>query len=229
EEAHDYRFFPEPDLPPLEVSPAWVDELRARLPELPDARRDRFVSVYGLPQYDADLLTTTRAMADFYEQALHLATDRNGDAAQVQAKAKSISNWVLTEVNRLLNQRGVELAQTRITPAGVVELLGLVEAGTINLTAAKAVFEEMFDTGKAARQVVDERGLTQISGADELTALVDRIVTGNPQAVADFQAGKQNAIGFLVGQVMRESRGRANAALVTGLLRERLNGEAAGV
>lgn len=222
EQAHDYRYFPEPDLPPLEISPAWVNELRTRLPELPDARRERFSAVYGLSRYDAELLTADRATADFYEAALAGATVA-ADTDRSQAKAKALSNWMQTEVLRLLNARNIELAASLLTPAGVIELLDLVEAGTINLTAAKAVFEEMFDTGKSASRLVEERGLTQINAADELTALVDRVLAAHPQAATDYHAGKQNALGFLVGQIMKETRGRANAGTVNALLRERLD------
>ncbi|MBI4497392.1 MAG: Asp-tRNA(Asn)/Glu-tRNA(Gln) amidotransferase subunit GatB [Chloroflexi bacterium] len=221
--AHDYRYFPEPDLPPLEVSRAWVESLRSQLPELPDARRERFIAEYGLSHYDADQLTSSKAMADFFERTVvAIAGSEDGHVAQAEQHAKAASNWCQGDFNRLLNLHGLEAHETKLTPQHLAELLKLIEAGTINLNSAKAVFQLMFDTGKPASAIVAEQGLTQISAADELTSIVDRVLGQNPQPVADFRSGKQQALGFLLGQVMRETRGRANPGAVQELLRRRL-------
>ncbi|MBI2886675.1 MAG: Asp-tRNA(Asn)/Glu-tRNA(Gln) amidotransferase GatCAB subunit B, partial [Chloroflexi bacterium] len=224
--AHDYRYFPEPDLPPLECAPKWVEGLRARLPELPDAKLERFITQYGLPRYDAALLTSTQAMADFFEAAARqpvavAAGARNEESRRQRAKAAS--NWCLGELNRLLNLNNVEVQQTRLTPQALGELLDLLDAGQIGQTAAKTVFEEMFTTGQGPREIVQKLGLLQISNADELSGIVEKVLAGNAQAVTDYRSGKEQALGFLVGQVMRETRGRANPATVTGLLREKLS------
>jgi aspartyl-tRNA(Asn)/glutamyl-tRNA(Gln) amidotransferase subunit B len=219
EEADDYRYFPEPDLPPLAISDGYVEELRARLPELPDALRARLTAEYGLGHYEAKLLTATRARSAFFEQALTPARD---DQALLQRRAKAVANWLLGDFARLLNASGGEIGDAKVQPAALYELVELIEEGTVSTTGAKNVFEEMFRTGRPPRAVVEEQGLTQISAADELTGVIDRVIAGHPKPVADFRAGKDEAIKFLVGQVMRETRGRANPALVPDLLRERL-------
>ena len=225
EYAHDYRYFPEPDLPPLAFTPEWVEGLRAKLPELPEAKRDRLMQEYGLPQYDADLLTSTRAMADFFEaaarQPVPAGSSSRGPVEQKQ-RAKAVSNWCLGEFTRLLNLHTLDVTQTKVTPAALVELLDLLDAGNVSQTSAKVVFEETFTTGRRPREIVEQQGLAQISSADELTSFVDKAIANNPQAVEDYRSGKQQAVGFLVGQVMKESRGRANPGTVTALLKEKL-------
>jgi aspartyl-tRNA(Asn)/glutamyl-tRNA(Gln) amidotransferase subunit B len=217
--ADDYRYFPEPDLPPLRITPAYVEELRSRLPELPDAKLRRFMEQYGLGAYEANLLTSTRARADFFEAAIG-AISSDGDL--LLRRAKAVANWLLGDVARLLNADGIEIGESRLTPAGLHELVVLVEEGTVSTTGAKDVLEEMFRSGKPPRQVVEEHGLTQISAADELAGVIDRVIAEHPKPVADFLGGKEEAIKFLVGQVMRQTRGRANPALVPELLREQL-------
>ncbi len=217
EYAHDYRYFPEPDLPPLAFDPAWVETLMARLPELPDAKRDRFVRDYGLPEYDARVLADTPATASFFESTVAAG-----------ASAKNASNWCVNELFRLLNARGIEIDEAKVSPTGLAGLISLVDSAKINGATAKAVLEEMFETGAGPMDIVEAKGLLQISGSDELTALVDEVIQGNPQAVADFRSGKDQAAGFLVGQVMKRSRGRANPGVVTTLLREKLSGIPAG-
>ena len=217
--AHDYRYFSEPDLPPLSISREWVEEVRARLPELPAARRDRFVTLYGLPMYDASLLTAAKATADFFEDGLN-AGDMEPTA--VTTKAKAMANWMLGDMTGLLNASGAELEDAKITPQRLREFTDLIEAGTINGPAAKAVFEEMFKSGKGAMIIAEEQGLTQISDAGFLDAAVVEVLKGNPQAVQDFLGGKETAIKFLVGQVMKETRGRANPAMINQILLENL-------
>ena len=224
EEAHDYRYFPEPDLPPVTLAPERVEEIRARLPELPDARRRRFEEEYGLPSYEANLLTETRARADYYEQAL--APVRSKDADTRERYARDIANWMIGEFARLLNASGLEIEDARISPQDLYGIVALVESGTVAGPAAKAAFEEMFRSGKAAGDVVRELGLEQISGSDEIADLVGAVLEANPKPVAEYRAGKQEALKFLVGQAMRQSRGRANPAVLTEMLTAKLREKA---
>ena len=209
--AHDYRYFPEPDLPPLALSREWVDDVRSRLPELPDAKRARFVAQYGLTPYDAAVLTASRASADYFEAAVALGPS-----------PKAVANWMINNLFGLLNAAGLDVEQSRVTPAGLAELVKLVEEGAVSLRAAKEVFEEMFRTGEPAGQIVARRGLTQISDAAALEQAVDEVLAANPQGRADYLAGKRQALGFLVGQVMKLTRGKANPGLVNRLLVEKL-------
>ena len=217
--ASDYRYFPEPDLPPLTVSRTYVEELRARLPELPDAKRQRFTEQYGLTPYEANLLTATRARADYFEQALEEA---QGDDDRLARRAKAIANWMLGDFARLLNASGIDIGQAKVTAKDLHALIVLIEEKTISTTGGKGVFEEMFRSGKPPRAIVEEQGLTQISAADELASVVEQVIAQNPKPVADFRGGKEEALKALVGRVMRETRGRANPALVHQLLREQL-------
>jgi aspartyl-tRNA(Asn)/glutamyl-tRNA(Gln) amidotransferase subunit B len=223
EYAHDYRYFPEPDLPPLVLSHAWVEEIRSRLPELPQARRERFMAQYGLPLYDASLLTVSKALADYFEACLKREASSSQPAA-LQKRAKTVGNWIVGDFTRLLNITGIEIDKSKTTPQYLVQMLDLVDTGTISGPAAKEVFEEMFHTGKSPDAIVAEKGLTQISDATAIEGMVRKVVAENPRAVADFRSGKQQAITFLVGQVMRATRGRANAAMVNELLKRELEG-----
>lgn len=215
EEASDYRYFPEPDLPPLRLSRQWVEQIRARLPELPDAKRDRFRQL-GLTDYEAALLSEERARADYFER---LVAALEGEPAR---RAKIAANWVLGEVARWLNAREAEFDAFPLPPERLAELAMLVEQGTITGQVAKKVFDEMIATGGTAPEIVDRAGLAQISATDELRALVRKAIEANPKAIADYRAGKEAAVKFLVGQVMRETRGRANPQLVQRLLIEEL-------
>ena len=219
EYAHDYRYFPEPDLPPLLISRKWVDEVGAKLPELPEARRDRFVSEYSLPAYDANLLTATRAMSDYFEQCIKTGKP---ESMLLINRAKMVSNWLLGDFSRLLNATNTNISAARVSPARLCELLDLVSKGSISGPAAKQVWEEMFGTGKSAGEIVEKKGLTQLSNADELGEAIDRILKDNPQAVADFRSGKETALKFLVGQLMRATKGRANPQVANQLLKKRL-------
>ncbi len=213
EQAHDYRYFPEPDLPPLQLDAAHVERIRARLPELPDARQRRFESEYGLSAYDADLLTDSRDLADAYEAVV---------GAGVSAKVAA--NWLNGDVARLANAHHLPLHRSGLGADGLGRLLRLLEAGAVNGTTAKELLDELYVSGGDPEALVAERGLGQVSDEGELARIVDEVLAANPKAVADFQGGKEQALGALVGQVMKATRGRADAKLVNKLLRERIGG-----
>ena len=213
EYAHDYRYFPEPDLPPLKISPELVEEIRAKLPELPDARQERFMAEYGLPSYDANLLTGSRELADFFEECVKLSS---------RDRAKTISNWMLGDLLHLLNASNRDISDSPVSPKNLVGLLNLVEQGVLSTTLAKQVLEGMFHMGKTAAEIVAEQGLRQIDAASELEPIVEKVLQENSKAVADFKKGKEQALKFLIGQVMRATKGRAKPELVANLLKEKL-------
>ncbi|GBD11815.1 Aspartyl/glutamyl-tRNA(Asn/Gln) amidotransferase subunit B [bacterium HR23] len=217
--AHDYRYFPEPDLPPLVIAPEWVERIRWRLPELPDARRERFIAQYGLPPYDATLLTASKDIADYFEACLRLRP-LEGDA--LRRTAKAVSNWLLGEFSRLLNLHNIDIAQARVSPGDLLALQDLVDNGTLSITMARGVFEEMFATGKPPSRIVQERGLVQVSAVEEVLPAVEEALKISPQAVQDYLKGKETALRYLVGQVMKMTKGKANPTLVNTLLKERL-------
>jgi len=222
EYAHDYRYFPEPDLPPLAIDSHWVDELRARLPELPEARRDRFITDYSLPAYDAGLLTVSKAMAGYFEDCLK--TDAlNGQP--LQQRARTFGNWLLGDFSRTLNTTNSEIADVKVTPSQLGELLDLLNDGAISGPAAREVWDEMFATGEPAAAIVDRLGVRQMQDTSEIDTAVAEAIAANPQAVADFRGGKDTAIKFLVGQVMRATRGRANPQVAGELLKKKLGEE----
>ncbi len=224
EYAHDYRYFPEPDLPPLVLNRDWVEEIRAKLPELPEARRDRFVAEYGLPLYDANLLTSSSATADYFEDCLK--TDEYKKLPPDKG-TKEISNWLLGETSRIMNANNINIVdfRKRVSPERLVGLTNLMVKGTISGTTAKPVLEDMFKTSKSADEIIKERGLGQISDTQQLEEAISQVISANPQALADLKAGKEQALKFLVGQVMKVTRGRANPKLVNELLKERLKAE----
>jgi len=212
EEAHDYRYFPDPDLVTLELDEEWQARVRASIPELPDARQARYVEEYGLPEYDARVITASKQLADFFEESLRFTKD-----------AKAAANWIMGDLLGYLNANNLELADVKITGRALGEMIGLIEKGTISGKIAKTVFKTMLETGKSPQQIVEEQGLVQISDEGAIREVVDRVIESNPASVADYKAGKEKAIGFLVGQVMKETKGKANPGLVNKLLRERLN------
>ncbi len=221
EQAHDYRYFPEPDLPPIHVSRSTVEELRARLPELPDSRRARLIDDYGLSDYEANLLTESRARAEFFEAALY--AEESPSPERVRARAKPISNWLLGDLGKLLNAANLEINESKVQPSQLSDLVNLIEGGKISGTAAKQVIEEMFNSGKDPSVVVAEKGLGQIEDAGLVEGIVAKVLEANAQAIADYRAGKAAALNILMGQVMKETRGRANAAQVQSLLRAELD------
>jgi aspartyl-tRNA(Asn)/glutamyl-tRNA(Gln) amidotransferase subunit B len=201
-------------LPPLALSRKWVEEIKAKLPELPEARRDRFVSQYSLPLYDASLLTGAKPMADYFEDCVKI---------DKEVSAKEVSNWLLGEVSRLINETntGIEDFRKKVAPAQLARLL--VNAhGAINIATAKSVLEEMYKTGGKADDIIVKSGATQISDTSAIEAEIDKVIAGNPQAVVDFKSGKTAAEKFLVGQVMRATKGRANPQVVNALLAKKL-------
>ncbi|GIP12979.1 MULTISPECIES: Asp-tRNA(Asn)/Glu-tRNA(Gln) amidotransferase subunit GatB [Paenibacillus] len=213
EEAHDYRYFPDPDLVTLHIDQAWKDRIRASIPELPDARKARYTAEYGLPEYDAGVITSSKALADLFENSLEYTKD-----------AKAVSNWIMGDLLGFLNTNGLELADVNLTGQGLGEMIGLLEKGTISSKIAKTVFKEMLQSGKLPQQIVEEQGLVQISDEGAIKAIVDEVIAANPASVEDYKAGKEKAIGFLVGQVMKQSKGKANPGLVNKLLVEALKG-----
>ncbi|MDO3412805.1 Asp-tRNA(Asn)/Glu-tRNA(Gln) amidotransferase subunit GatB [Saccharibacillus sp. CPCC 101409] len=217
EEAHDYRYFPDPDLVPVEIGADWQERIRAGIPELPDARRARYASDYELPAYDAQVITSSKPLADLFEESLNHIQDARSDA-------KSVSNWIMGDLLGYLNTNGLELNAVPLTGQGLGELVGLIGKGTVSSKIAKTVFKEMLESGKRPQQIVEEQGLVQISDEGAIKAIVVEVVAANPQSVEDYRAGKDKAIGFLVGQVMKQSKGKANPGLVNKLLVELLKG-----
>jgi aspartyl-tRNA(Asn)/glutamyl-tRNA(Gln) amidotransferase subunit B len=212
EDAHDYRYFPEPDLRPLAVSPEWLEEVRASLPELPAARRKRFVAEYALPEYDAGVLTQERELADYFEEA-----------ARASGNAKAASNWIMTELLRKLKQDARPLAAAPIRPSGLASLIKLVGAGTISGKIAKDVFETMWATGDSAPAIVAREGLAQLDDEGALSSAVAEVVAANPEQVASYRGGRAAALGWFVGRVMKKTGGRANPQRVNALLKKALD------
>jgi len=213
EEAHDYRYFPEPDLVPLAISEEWIEELRKALPELPAARRQRFVRGYGLPEYDAGVLTSSKSLADYFEACVKLFN-----------QPKTVSNWVMGELLRELNNSGTDAVRSPVSPERLVSLLRLVENGAISLKVAREIFPELYASGKDPAQLVQEKGLTQVSDEAALEKIIDEVMAKNQDQVAQYRSGKEQVLGFFVGQVMRASGGKANPGKVNELLKKKLAG-----
>ncbi len=210
--AEDYRYFPEPDLPPLEVSREWVAELRASLPELPAARRERFITAYGLTAYDASLLTSSKPMAAFFEETVRLG-----------GPPKAAANWILSDFSRLLNADRKEIDDASVKPAHLQQLIALIDSGVISGKMAKQTFEAMYRATDPEPALTAAKGSSQISGDAELAGIVDQVIAENEKSVADFKAGKAQALKFLIGQGMKLSRGRANPQRLEALLREKIS------
>ncbi len=211
EEAHDYRYFPEPDLVAFEFTDAIIEEIRAKLVELPSARTSRFASQYGLPEYDAGVLTAAKDTADYFESCVKLLN-----------KPKALSNLIMTDLGGLLNENKMEIKHSPVTPENLVKLVKLVESGTISGKMAKTVFAEMFSTKGDPESIVKKNGLVQISDEGAIAQVVEKVLTDNPKAVQDFKSGNERALGSLVGQVMKATGGKANPAVVNKLLKEKL-------
>jgi aspartyl-tRNA(Asn)/glutamyl-tRNA(Gln) amidotransferase subunit B len=212
EEAHDYRYFPDPDLVRLFIDEEWKARVKASIPELPDARMKRYATEYGLSDYDAGVITSSLHLANFFEESLKYTKD-----------AKAVANWIMGDLLGYLNANGLEIQNVLVTGKGLGEMIGLIESGTISSKIAKTVFKSMIETGKDPQAIVEEQGLVQISDEGAIKAIVDRIVEANPKSVEDYKAGKEKAVGFLVGQAMRETKGKANPGLLNKLIIERLN------
>jgi len=210
EEAHDYRYFPDPDLVPLKLDKEWIEGFRGSVPELPAVRVGRLVRDYGLPEYDAGVLTVSKGIADYFEACVKLFN-----------QPKTISNWVMGELTRELNLSGIDIMASPVTPERLVALLQLVEKGTVSLKVAREIFPELYSSGKQPEQIVQEKGLTQVSDEGALDKIIDEVLTKNPAQVAQFKEGKQQVLGFLVGQVMKASGGKANPGKVNELLKKK--------
>jgi aspartyl-tRNA(Asn)/glutamyl-tRNA(Gln) amidotransferase subunit B len=215
EYAHDYRYFPEPDLPPLIISREWVDEVKAKLPEMPEARRDRFISEYDLPPQDASQLTSSKAMADYFEESISISKD---------IKPKEISNWILGEASHIINADNINIEEfsQKVSPAQTTRVAQLNSEGTINTPTAKKVYAWIYKTGRSADDIIQEEGLGQISDTQELENITVEVINSNVQPVADYRAGKETAFKFLVGQVMKATKGRANPKVVNEVLERKL-------
>ena len=211
EEAHDYRYFPEPDLPPLVLDPEFIEDVRQRLPELPDARRRRLVEQYAIPDYDAGVLTGSRELADYFEAT-----------AQASGNPKASSNWIMGPLTAKLNDLGISIPDVPLKPDALAGLIRLIDAGTISGPVTRDVFEKMYTSGRAAGEIVEHEGLARIDDTSAIEAAVRGVIEANPKAAADFRSGKQQTLGFLVGQVMKATKGKANPAMVNDLLRKLL-------
>ena len=214
EEAHDYRYFPDPDLIPLVVDDAWIESVRSNMPELPEAKRNRFMADYGLSAYDAEVLTASKPMAQFFEQCLDHIDE-----------PKKVGNWIMGEMIRALKDSDREIDASPVSPAKLAGLLKLVDAGTISGKIAKEVFDEMFRTGEDPETIVESKGLSQISDEKALAGIIDHIIAENPGQASEFKAGKEILLGYFVGQVMKATKGKANPGLVNELLRRALGGD----
>lgn len=211
EDAHDYRYFPDPDLVLMELDEAWVAAIQATIPELPTERKQRYVEQFGLPSYDADVLTASKHVADFFEATVALGAD-----------AKQVSNWIMGEFLAYLNNNNLEVQDTKLTPDALGQMIQMIADGKISVKIGKDVIREMIATGQSPEQIVEAKGLSQISDEGAIAAIVDDVIANNPKSVEDFKAGKEKAIGALVGQVMKASKGKANPAVVNKLLLDRL-------
>src|SRR5688572_4756303 len=214
EEAHDYRYFPEPDLPPLIVDDARIERVRATMPELPEARRRRFVAQYALPEYDAGVLTQVAALADYFEAV-----------AAAAGNAKAASNWVMGEVLRALKDRGQDITAQPLDAGRLAGLIVLIDKGIISSSIGKNVFATMYDSDRSADEIVAAEGLSQIGDESALLEIIRGVMAANADAVAQYRAGKMQTFGFLAGQVMKGSKGKANPKLASELLRKQLDSQ----
>lgn len=212
EEAHDYRYFPEPDLMPIKLSDEYINNIKENLPELPEFRKARYVEELGLPEYDAGIITSSKHLSDFFEEAV------------IECKnAKAVSNWIMVDVIRVAKEEGVEYDNLPFTAQNLGKLIKLIDNKTISGAIAKTIFEEMVKNNKDPEKIVEEQGLIQISDEDVIKEVVDRIITANQQSVEDYKAGKDRALGFLVGQCMKEMKGKGNPQILNKLILEYLN------
>jgi aspartyl-tRNA(Asn)/glutamyl-tRNA(Gln) amidotransferase subunit B len=211
EESHDYRYFPDPDLMPIELDPVWVEEIKASIGELPADRLERFIKEYKLPEHDAEMLTAERATADWFEEAVKLG-----------GEPKAVSNWIMGELMKLLNRNNENIQECPVTPKKLVDLLNLINKGVISGTAAKKVIETVYNTGQDLDIIIENEGLVQVSDESELDKIVDDILSNSPGEVERFKGGDAKLMGFFVGQVMKATKGKANPKVVNELLRKKL-------
>jgi aspartyl-tRNA(Asn)/glutamyl-tRNA(Gln) amidotransferase subunit B len=211
EEAHDYRYFPDPDLVPISIDEDWIDKVRAALPELPDVKRERFLKEFGLPGYDAQVLTSSKALANYFETAV-----------RVFPEPKVVSNWIMSELMRELKRDEREIEACPVPPENLAELLQLIATGVVSGKIAKSVFEEMYATGKQAKTIVEEKGLVQVKDESAIESIIDQVLAENVTEVEEYRGGKDKLFGFFVGQVMKKSKGKANPKVVNEVLRSKL-------
>ena len=211
EEAHDYRYFPEPDLMPISVSDEYIENIRKEIPMLPAARREKYINEFGLPLYDAQQLTTLRETADFFEETVKCG-----------AAPKAASNWIMGDIWRIMNEKFMLITELKFTPAMLAEMISFIDSGKISNTAAKQVLENMFETGEKPSDLIEKLGLTQVNDENEIVEIVKKVIEENPQSVADYKKGKDNAAKYIIGQVMRASRGKANPQTVNKLVTEEM-------
>jgi len=211
EDAHDYRYFPEPDLMPIVIEQAHIDELKAQIPELPHNKKQRYMQDYGLPEYDSEQLTQLKSTADFFEAVIECG-----------ASAKAASNWIMGDIWRIMNEKYIEIEQLPFTPKQLAQMIASIDKGVISNTAAKQVLENMFETSKDPDVIIEELGLKQVNDEGAILEIIKTVIEQNPQSVLDYKGGKDRAVGFLVGQVMRASKGKANPQTVNQLLTDEL-------
>lgn len=212
EDAQDYRYFPEPDLLPISLTDEYIEKIRNELPELPESRRTRYINELKLPEYDADIITSSKALSDFFEEA-----------GKVCGNYKAVSNWIMSDIIRAAREYEFEYSNMPYTAIQFGHLIMLIDKGTISGSIAKTVFEEMIKTGKEPEKIVEEKGLMQVSDESAIKEVVDRIIAANPQSIIDYKAGKDRALGFLVGQCMKEMKGKGNPQILNKLILEELN------
>lgn len=212
EDANDYRYFPEPDLAPIVLSDEYIDNIKRNLPELPHIKKERYVNEYSLPEYDADILTSSKNVAKFFEESVKVCNN-----------PKAVSNWLMVDFTKKLNDAEIDITESKITPENLAHLIILIDKGTISSKIAKKVFDEMFETGKDANKIVEDNGMVQMSDEGAIKEIVEKVVAANPKSIEDYKAGKDRALGFLVGQVMKETHGKANPGIVNKFLLEILN------
>jgi aspartyl-tRNA(Asn)/glutamyl-tRNA(Gln) amidotransferase subunit B len=213
EEAHDYRYFPDPDLVPLSIDESWIEEIRKSLPELPSEKRERFIKKYHIPHYDATILTSTKPLSEYYEATVHEFPE-----------PKTVSNWIMGDLLRELKRDEREIDECPVTPRHLAEMLSMIKDGTISGKIAKDVFEEMYQTGERPGKIVRDKGWTQILDIGEIERAIEKAIQANPKLVEDFRKGKEKLFGFFVGEVMKETKGKANPKLLNELLKEKLKG-----
>ncbi len=211
ENAQDYRYFPEPDLVPIVLTKEYVEEMRKSLPELPDKKKARYLAEYGLTEYDANLLVNTKELAKFFEATVVLG-----------ATPKTVSNWILGDISKIINEKDLPIDEVGISPTQLADLIKEIENGTISNTAGKTVFEEILSSQKSAKEIIAEKGLAQLNDEDEISKMIDIVLERNEKSIADYKKGKTNVVGFLVGQVMKESKGKGNPQIINNLIREKL-------
>lgn len=212
EDAQDYRYFPEPDLAPIILSDEYINNIKDNLPEMPHIKKERYINEYSLPEYDAEILTSSKKTANFFEKTNSICNN-----------PKAVSNWIMGDFARLLNEKEIEIDESKVTEENLAALIMLMDKGTISSKIAKQIFEEMFETGEKAEDIVNKKGLVQISDEGAIKEICQRIVDANPQSIADYKAGKDRAIGYLVGQIMKETKGKANPQIVNKILLEIIN------